>query len=233
MWTPSQVVDYYQNGRASWYRIKNAIEGLPTEVAIYDAIGEYGVTAKDFLGELSDIKGPLDLHLSSEGGEVFDGLLIYDALRQRGNVTVYVDSLAASIASVIAQAGVRRIMAPNATMMIHDASTGAFGNARDLAKMVDLLDKTSDNIADVYAERSGTDSTAWRTAMQAETWYRAQEAVDAGLADEIRGAAPVTNRVPAPPKIPEGAEPARPDDTPPAKSTIDLSHISAALEALK
>lgn len=237
LWTPAQVQDYYANGRASWYRIKNAVSGLPTEVSIYDAIGEYGVSAKDFLGELQDVKGPLDLHLSSEGGEVFDGLLIYDALKQRGDVTVYVDSLAASIASVIAQAGVRRVMAPNATLMIHDASTGAHGNAAELSKMVDLLNLTSDNIASVYAERSGQGTAeSWRGSMQAETWYRAQEAVDAGLADEIRGAAPVTNRAPKTEPGPEREPEPEPKTEPipePVTNTIDPSGIIAALEAMK
>lgn len=193
IWTPGQVQNLIKDGRAGWYRIANqaGADGA-TEVSIYDSIGDWGVSARDFLHELAAVQGPVNLHLNSEGGEVFDGLAIYDALKRRGNVTVYVDSLAASISSVIAQAGVKRVMAKNATMMIHDASTMAMGNAGDMRTMADLLDKTSDNLASVYAERSGSGDTAsWRDAMRATTWYSADEAVSAGLADEVAGAAPV------------------------------------------
>lgn len=194
IWTPAQVANYQLTGRTSWYRIA-ATTGAATEISIYDAIGEWGVTARDFLNDLSMVKGAVELHLNSEGGEVFDGMAIYDALKRRGGVTVVVDSLAASISSVIAQAGERRIMAPNATMMIHDASSGMAGNASELRSLADLLDMTSDNIASVYADRSGTDVAAWRAAMQATTWYSAADAVKAGLADEVRGGAPITAAV--------------------------------------
>ena len=207
IWTPSQVANLQRTGRASWYRIEAAVDEV-TEISIYDAIGEWGVTARDFLNDLNAVKGAVELHLNSEGGEVFDGMAIYDALKRRGKVTVVVDSLAASISSVIAQAGERRIMAPNATMMIHDASSGMAGNAAELRALADLLDKTSDNIASVYAERSGGSADAYRAAMQSTTWYSAAEAVTAGLADEVRTntapinkADPVTSGVPAP--VPE------------------------------
>jgi ATP-dependent protease ClpP protease subunit len=194
LWTPSQVQNLRQTGRASWYRIDNTAGGV-TEVAIYDSIGEFGVSARDFQNDLAQVRGAVELHLNTEGGEVFDGLAIYDALKRRGGVTVVVDSLAASIGSVIAQAGERRVMARNATMMIHDASSGVMGNAADMTSMAELLDKTSDNIASVYAERAGGTTEDWRGAMRATTWYSAEEAVSAGLADEVRGAAPVTNRL--------------------------------------
>ncbi len=96
-----------------------------------------------------------------------------------------VDALAASIASVIAQAGNRIIMGRNSTMMIHNASGLVMGESSDMRKMADMLDQTTDNLASVYADRAGGTKAAWLSAMADETWYSAQEAVDAGLADEV------------------------------------------------
>lgn len=176
-----------KQGRTDWYRINNLANS--SEVYIYDEIGYIGVSAKDFVKELQDIKQDvIELHLNSPGGEVFDGLAIYNALKShRATVNVYVDGLAASIASVIAMAGDRVIMTRNAQMMIHDGHALTIGNASDMKAMADLLDKTSDNIASVYEERAGGTKAQWRKAMQNETWYNAQEAVTAGLADEIAG----------------------------------------------
>lgn len=177
-------------GGRSWYRVTN--QGNRAEVYIYDMIGEWGITAQDFVGELRDIQASaIDLHLNCEGGEVFDGIAIYNALvNHPAEVTVYVDALAASAASFIAMAGSHRVMAKNARMMIHDASGLCIGNAREMRELADLLDDTSDNIASIYAERTGTKPEDWREAMRNETWYTAQAAVDAGLADAIDGVDP-------------------------------------------
>jgi ATP-dependent protease ClpP protease subunit len=178
-----------REGRADWYRITNRADTGVTDLYIYDEIGYFGVTAADLVNDLRGISGSeIELHLNTPGGEVFDGLAIYNALKHHpANVTVYVDSLAASIGSVIAMAGDRVIMGRNATMMIHDGHGLSVGNAADMREMADLLDKTSDNIASVYAERTGTPTATWRKAMKAETWYNANEAVKAGLADEVQG----------------------------------------------
>lgn len=170
----------------SWYTISDKADG-PAQVHIYDEIGYVGVSAQQFMSDISGIKGPMDVHLNTPGGEVFDGIAIYNALKQRGNVTVYVDSLAASIGSVIACAGNPTIMAKNSQMMIHDGFGMTVGNAADMREMADLLDKTSDNIASIYAEKTGKPASGWRDAMKTETWMSAQEAVDAGLADQIQG----------------------------------------------
>lgn len=179
-----------RDGR-SWYRFENAASGM-TEVYLYDFIGEWGVTAGDFVGELRNSKAnAVDLHINCEGGEVFDGLAIYTALQQhKGRVTAYVDGLAASSASFIAQAADEIVMAPRARMMIHDAHGLAIGNARDMTAMAALLDDLSDNIAEIYAARSGKSKTSWRNAMHGAdgsdgTWYDAGAAVSAGLADRI------------------------------------------------
>jgi len=171
-------------GRNDWYRIK-AQAGAPTQVMVYDEIGWWGVTAQDFIDDLKDIQGPIDLHLNSPGGEVFDGIAIHAFLAARGNVTTYVDALAASIASVIAMAGTEIVMGRNASMMIHDGFGMCIGNAADMREQAELLDRVSDNIASIYADRTGKPVADWRAAMLAETWYIGQEAVDAGLADRL------------------------------------------------
>ena len=191
------VRNFKPRGRAgSWFEIKNS--AAPTaEVWIYDEIGYYGVSAADFSRELRDITAStIELHISSPGGDVFDGLAILNSLRQhKATVNVTVDGIAASAASFIAMAGDRVLMAPQAQMMIHDASGVAVGNAKDMQDMADLLEKTSENIAAVYAQRAGGTPEEWRQAMLAETWYSDQEAVDAGLADGIVGA-PTTSTEP-------------------------------------
>lgn len=176
----------------SWYRIENTA-GERAEVYVYDMIGEWGVSAQDFVNELRNVRSQsVDLHINSEGGEVFDGLAIYEAIRQHpANVTGHVDGIAASAASFIAMACDKIVMAARARMMIHDAHGLVIGNAADMREMANLLDDLSDNIADVYAERAGGTRASWRTAMLGPngaadgTWYDAQAAIDAGLADEI------------------------------------------------
>jgi ATP-dependent protease ClpP protease subunit len=176
-----------------WYEITNKAEAPAAEVFLYDEIGGYGIDASQFINELSQIEADeLTVHINSVGGEVFAGFAIYQALKDhRANVTVHVDALAASIASVIAQAGDRVVMARNAEMMIHDGMVATMGNAAELRRAVDTLDRVSNNIASVYAERAGGEAEQWRNAMLAETWYSAEEAVAAGLADEV---APATKR---------------------------------------
>lgn len=177
-----------QNSRTDWYRIQNKADKNP-EIFIYDEIGYFGHTAKGFADDLGEITADeLTVHLNSPGGDIFDGLAIYQALKNHSaKVTVHVDGLAASIASVIAMAADHLVMAPKATMMIHDGWSMSVGSAQDMRKMADLLDKQSDIIASVYADRTGQPADFWRDRMRDETWYNAQEALDAGLVDEVEG----------------------------------------------
>jgi ATP-dependent protease ClpP protease subunit len=171
----------------TWYRIDNSADGDEAEVWIYDEIGGWGVWASDVVDDLRRIEADrITLHLNSPGGDVFDGVAIANSLIEHpATVTVKVDALAASIASVIALAGDRVIMGRAAQMMIHNASALCWGQAADLRQMADLLDKITGVIAQVYADRTGTPVKGWREAMDAETWYTAEEAVEAGLADEV------------------------------------------------
>jgi ATP-dependent protease ClpP protease subunit len=178
------------DGREEWYRISNSLDegGSPVaSISLYGDIGSWGISAASFVDELKAIDAPeLRLYISSPGGEIYDGLACYNALRShRARVIVQVDSLAASIASVIAMAGDRVIMSPHSQLMIHDAATVAQGNPEELREMADFLDRQSDNIAAVYQERAGGTVKQWRSKMKAETWYFADEAVAAGLADEV------------------------------------------------
>ncbi len=170
--------------------LRNDAATEPTRVDVYDDIGgggwfSYGISAQDFVDQLAGIDGDLEVHINSSGGDVFDGIAMFNALAGRkGKVTTVVDGLAASIASILAQAGQTRVIAPGAMLMIHDVWSMCVGNAGDMREYADLLDQLSDNLATIYAARGGT-AEQWRGAMRAETWYTAQGAVDAGLADEL------------------------------------------------
>lgn len=176
-----------RQGRNDWYRITN-LGGGTASLYIYDEIGWFGVTASDLVDELSQLTGvtAIDLHINSPGGDVFDGLAIMNCLRAHpANVTTYVDGIAASIASVIAMAGDRIVMGAHSQFMIHEGSGLCIGDADDMRKTAELLDFQSDNIAGVYAAKAGGTPEEWRTRMRAETWFTAEEAVAAGLADEV------------------------------------------------
>lgn len=170
----------------------------PAELSIYGRIGgggffDSGIGAADVAALLRDAgPGPINVRLNSPGGDVFDGVAIHSLLaRHPGTVTVYVDGLAASAASFIMLAGDRIVSARNAFIMIHDAMTGTYGNGDTHRGAADLLDKVSANIADMYAERAGEDVEHWRALMTVNgedgTWYTGQEALDAGLVDELTG----------------------------------------------
>lgn len=175
-----------------WFRIENASvqDGEDSDTAkiyIYDEIGFWGTDAQSFVEQISLInKDKIELHLNSPGGEIFDGIAIYNALKaHKATVTVIVDSLAASAASFIAQAGDKVIMNRAATMMIHDGSGLCWGTEQDMLDTADILGRLSNTIADIYAQRAGETQEFWRNVMRQEAWYNATEAVDAGLADEV------------------------------------------------
>lgn len=182
--------------RPGWYSIQNgATANLPTQVSIYDEIGFFGVAAGEFMADLKGVNGDIELHINSPGGDVHDGIAIYNQLKQRpGGIHVIVDGLAASAASFIAQAASpgKLEMAPHSQMMVHNGFSMAIGDADDLRKTADLLDKITNEIASIYAERSGKPVDFWLAKMAAETWFSDAEAVADGLADNIHGQAPAT-----------------------------------------
>jgi ATP-dependent protease ClpP protease subunit len=228
-----------QQGPPSWYRIENNLSGGTATIHIYDEIGGWGITAQSFVGELNSLgAAAIDLHINSPGGEIFDGLAIYNSLRSSAaTVTIYVDSIAASIASVIAMAGDRVIMQPHSQLMIHDGSGLCVGNASDMLEMAQLLDRQSDNIAGVYAERASGTVAEWRARMQTETWYSAEEAVAAGLADEVASAKKQPAGAPAPAMAwdlsmyrYQGRTQAPPPDVPQLLATASPVHRTATVD---
>ena len=172
----------------SWYEIRDTV-GDTVEVLLYDEIGSFGVSAKEFVNQLHGVKArTINLRINSPGGDVFDGVAIYNALKNHpAAVHAVVDGLAASSASFISQAGDTVLMATGSTMMIHEPNGMTMGDASDHAKMAETLNKMGDTIASFYAMRAGGDEALWRSRMAQESWYRAQEAVDIGLADGVVG----------------------------------------------
>jgi ATP-dependent protease ClpP protease subunit len=160
-----------------------------TVIRLADEIGgSWGIAPGDVLAELGAARGDVRVELCSPGGDAFGGLAIYAALRRHpGLVTVVVEGLAASIATVIAMGASpgRLAVSDGSLMMVHEAWGSCAGDAREMQAMADVLDKASENIASVYARRTGLPAASWRTAMKRETWYTAAEAVAAGLADRV------------------------------------------------
>lgn len=171
---------------ASWYAIR--ARGTGAEVAIYDEIGAYGVSAKGFLAELGALPEgtPVDLRLNSPGGSVFDAVAIHNALkRHEGTVTVWIDGIAASAASYIAMAGDEIVMPENAFLMIHDPSGLVMGTAEDMRAMAEALDKVKGSLVAGYAAKSGRTPGEVSALMASETWFDAADAVAQGFADRL------------------------------------------------
>ena len=172
-----------------WYEIRN--QGGRAVVRIYQEIGYWGVTAEDFATELAALTASeIEVQINSPGGDVFDGLAIYNALRAHpARVVTRVDGIAASAASIIAQAGDHRVMTQHAQMMIHEAWGVAVGPAQELRDFADLLDKQNDVLAQIYADRAAREDRPaefFRALMaQGDTYLTDVETVDHGLADEI------------------------------------------------
>lgn len=159
-----------------------------TKMYIYGEIGYWGVEASDVVEALGAISGPVEVHINSMGGSVFEGLAIYQALIEHSaGVDVVIDGLAASAASFIAMAGRTIEIGAAAHMMIHNASSGCYGTASDMEATAAMLRNCSAAIAGLYAKRSGKPLDGFTAAMDAETWYIGAEAVAAGLADSVRG----------------------------------------------
>lgn len=142
---------------------------------------------RDALNSLGDVKN-INLHINSPGGSVFEGIAIYNMLKQnKAKINVYVDGLAASIASVIAMSGDTVHMPANAMMMIHNPWTIAMGNADELRKQADDLDQITKSSVVTYLNKAGDklNEDTLKELMDNETWLTAQEALDYGLADEV------------------------------------------------
>jgi len=170
-----------------WYDFRAQAKG-GAEILIYDEIGAFGVPAKAFLDELKALGqvAELTVRINSPGGSVFDGVAIYNALKRHdARVTVWIDGIAASIASMIAMAGDEVVMPENALLVLHDPSGLVAGTALDMRAMADALDRMRVGMVAAYRDKSGRDDAEIEALMAAETWLSAQEAVALGLADRV------------------------------------------------
>lgn len=177
--------------RHKFWQINNKTQD-EGEILLYGDIGNFDgwcdVTAKQFdkdlkgLGDVSTI----NVRINSVGGDVFAGQAIHSMLRNhKATVNVYVDGLAASIASVVAMAGDTVTMPKNAMMMIHNPWTFAAGNAKDFRKTADDLDKIAESIVSAYEGKCKQTRDEIKVIMDEETWLTAEEAVELGFADVI------------------------------------------------
>ncbi|HGN0242601.1 TPA: ClpP-like prohead protease/major capsid protein fusion protein [Proteus mirabilis] len=171
----------------SWFRTQ-AKEDQTADIYIYDEIGGWGISARRFtedlisLGNLSHI----NLHIHSPGGEVFDGIAIYNQLKNHSaTITVYIDGLAASMASVIAMVGDTVIMPKNAMMMIHKPWGVSWGDANDMREYADLLDKLENVLIPAYVAKTGKTTEEITAMLEQETWLDGDECVEHGFADKV------------------------------------------------
>lgn len=179
-----RVVNGISDTSPCW-RIENAVD--TPKLYISGMIGGYDMDAVDFVQAVHAINAnTISVHLNSPGGFVWDALSMYEALKShRAIVTMHVDGIAGSAASFVLQAGDERVMGTGTRVMIHDAQISATGSPAEIRELADIGDEISNDLAGIYAERAGGTIASWRKAMSATTWYSAQQAVDAKLADRV------------------------------------------------
>ncbi|HAW1499914.1 ClpP-like prohead protease/major capsid protein fusion protein [Escherichia coli] len=171
----------------SWFRMK-AGNKSDADIYIYDEIGFWGVTAKQFVSDLNALGNitHINLHINSPGGDVFEGIAIFNALKNHGaSITVYVDGVAASMASVIAMVGDPVIMPENAFMMIHKPWGVSGGDADDMRDYADLLDKVESVLLPAYAQKTGKTTDEIAAMLADETWMSGAECLAHGFADQV------------------------------------------------
>lgn len=171
----------------SWFRMQASADN-EAEIYIYDEIGYWGVTARQFVNDLKALGDVthINLHINSPGGDVFDGIAIFNALKHHGAaITVHIDGLAASMASVIAMVGNPVIMPENTMMMIHKPWGFAGGDANDMRDYAELLDKVESVLIPAYAAKTGKSSDEIAAMLEDETWMDGSECVELGFADQV------------------------------------------------
>jgi ATP-dependent Clp endopeptidase proteolytic subunit ClpP len=182
-----------------FYALEKSDNGEAT-IHLYDEVGAFGSGSKEFLADLARLDGQhIHLRINSPGGSVVEGTAIYNALRRhKGGLTVHIDALAASMASVIAMAGAPVYIADNALLMIHNPWTVSAGDSDQLRREADLLDKLKDSLRNAYVRKTGMEADRIAEMMDQETWLDAVEAVALGFADAIEeGVAAAATATPA------------------------------------
>jgi ATP-dependent Clp protease protease subunit len=145
------------------------------------------VTAQDFISEIKGLKDmPINLRINSLGGDVFDGMAMYNVIKRReAKTTVYIEGIAASIATIIALGADEVIMAENSLFMIHNAWGGTSGEAKDMRKTAETLDKITSELTDIYVKKTGLSYDTLAEMMDEESWLNADEAFALGFVDTI------------------------------------------------
>jgi ATP-dependent protease ClpP protease subunit/phage major head subunit gpT-like protein len=170
----------------SWYSLK--AQNGNAELMIYDEIGGWGISARQFASDLQALGkiGTLTARIHSPGGDVFEGMAIYNMIKGHpAHKVCHIDGLAASMASVIAMAFDEVIMPENAMMMVHKPWGGTLGDADDMRKYADLLDKVESNLVGAYQQKTGLPEAELHTLLAAETWLTGREAVEKGFANTL------------------------------------------------
>lgn len=175
---------YFAKAKGQEFEARSA-DGV-TRIDLFDEIGDFGVSAKDFISQLDAASGDVVLRINSPGGDVFAGIAIYNALvAYPEKVRVEVTGVAASAASIIAMAGDEIAIAENAFVMIHNAWGVTIGNQEDHDEASDLLGQIDQSLANTYARKTGLDVRAIVKMMAAETWFNGADAKANGFATEI------------------------------------------------
>lgn len=191
--------------KKDWYVVNVANEDNPAEIFIYDVIGWPFNDAGDLVRQMSYLKDQgreVVLRINSPGGDVFDGLAIYAEASRNPNLTIRIESLAASMASGISMASKNKVqMYPQAMMMIHEPMTGFYGNQHEFREIADFLGQINDNLVGLYTNKTKKSKKDIKDLMKAETWMNAETALKEGFIDEI----------------------IKPGDKKPAKASFDLS----------
>lgn len=173
--------------KPDWYRIEAKDDDDNAEIIIYDVVGWPYNDAFDLVRSLGTIKAKnISVRINSPGGDVFDGVAIFNALREHdAHVTTQIEGLAASIASIIALAGDEVQAHKNTMYMIHDPWVLAAGNQYDLRDIADILQKIGGNMLDIYYDKSNIGKREIKQMMKDETWFTAHEAKERGLIDTV------------------------------------------------
>ena len=183
-----------KNSKKFWNWLDEMDEAEGTEERVFEINGEIAseswfdddVTPKLFKDELLSGNGPITIWLNSPGGDCIAASQIYSMLMDyAGEVTIKIDGIAASAASVIAMAGTKVLMAPTALMMIHNPMTLAWGDRSEMTKAIEMLDEVKESIVNAYEIKTGLSRAKISHLMDAETWMNANKAIELGFADDI------------------------------------------------
>ena len=185
----------------NWARDDNSsvrtlyLDGVIAEESWFDD----DVTPKAFKADLTSGEGDIVIWLNSPGGDCIAASQIYTMLMDyKGKVTVKIDGIAASAASVIAMAGTTVLMAPTALMMVHNPLTVAIGDSEEMQKAIAMLSEVKESIINAYEIKTGQSRAKLSHLMDAETWMDANKAIELGFADEIMQRSAITDEVPVP-----------------------------------